>query len=142
METGFDLKEFDRMMNNFEDLKITAMKQSKRIVTRGAEIVLAQQKKDAPKNSGKSYKALKITETKLYKTSVYAKIGIGSDNWEQTKALWFQHFGYFNYGLGGIFNGMFIAVHAGWMNKSFDRCKAQAYNEIYKQVSNIKFDLK
>ena len=138
---GFDLKEFDAMINKFEKLKEKSIKNGKQIVNVGAEIILAQQKIDAPRDSGNGAESLKITQTKLYKTSVYAKIGINSKNWELTKGLWYQHFGYHNNGWGGIFGGKFGATHAGWMNKSFDKCKQQAYDAMYNALRRIDLTL-
>ena len=138
---GFDLKEFDNMMQKFEKLKEKSMKNGKQIVNQAALIVLEQQREDAPRRTGKGADNLRITETKLYKTAVYAKIGIDSKNWEVTKGLWFQHFGYHNNGLGGIFGGRFVATHAGWMNKSFDKCKDRAYEVMYNAIRNIDFKL-
>lgn len=140
-ETGFDLKEFDNMMQKFERLKEKSIKNGKKIVNEAAKIVLEQQREDAPVNTGKGAANLKITEVKLYKTSVYAKIGINSKNWEDTKGLWYQHFGYHNNGLGGIFGGRFVATHAGWMNTSFNKCKGKAYDVLYQQIRSIDFRL-
>lgn len=138
---GFDLKEFDNMMQKFENLKEKSVKDGKKIVNKAAKVVLEQQKKDAPKKTGKGAKSLKVTETKLYKTAVYAKIGINSKNWNTAKSLWFQHFGYHNNGLGGIFGGKFVATHAGWMNVSFDKCKDEAYSVMYDEIKKIDFSL-
>lgn len=137
---GFDLKEFDSMMQKFENLKDKSIKHGKKIINEAAQIVLEQQRVDAPRDSGKGAENLKVTEVKLYKTAVYAKIGINSKNWEVTKGLWYQHFGYHNNGLGGRFGGKFVATHAGWMNTSFDKCKHRAYDVIYSQLRSI--DLK
>ena len=49
---GFDLKEFDTMINKFEKLKEKSLKNGKQIVNVGAEIILAQQKIAAPRDSG------------------------------------------------------------------------------------------
>ena len=137
---GFDLKEFDNMMQKFERLREKSIKDGKKIVNKAAHIVLEQQRQDAPRRTGKGADNLKITETRLYKTAVYAKIGINSKNWEVTKGLWFQHFGYHNNGMGGRFGGKFVAVHAGWMNVSFDKCKDRAYSVMYDEIR--KLDLK
>ena len=138
---GFDLKGFDELMQKSERLKEKSLKNGKAIVNEGAKIVLEQQKKDAPRRTGKGAEALKITETKLYKTSVYAKIGINSKNWEVTKGLWYQHFGYHNNGLGGRFHGKFVATNAGWMNESFDKCKERAYTAMYHALQKVDLDL-
>lgn len=139
--SGFDVKEFDVLMQKFENLKDRSMKNGKQIVNKAAEVVLKQQKIDAPRNTGKGADSLKITEVKLYKASVYARIGISKDNWEVAKGLWYQHFGYHNNGLGGIFGGKFVATHAGWMNQSFDKCKDKAYAILYNEIRQINLKL-
>ena len=135
--SGFDLKHFDEMMQKFEKLKENAMSRGKKVVNVGAKIVLEQQKEDAPRRTGKSRDGLKISETKLYKTSVYAKVGLNSKNWEQSKSLWYHHFGYHNH-----LTGKFYGYHAGWMNTSFDKCKDRARKAMIAELEKTDLTLR
>lgn len=143
--SGFDTSDFNKLSQKIQDLGNVGKKIAKESLLDSAEIVLKQQKQDAPKaksNSTKGYSGLSIDKKiKTYKGgSSYVKIGITSENWETLKHLYFHHFGYENKGRGNRYKGMYISKHAGWMNKSFDKCKDKAKLRLYENIkSKIKF---
>lgn len=140
-KSGFDTSDFDKLARAIENLGREGRKISKQSVLEASEVVLAQQRKDAPKansDSTKGYNHLAISKkVKTYGNgSCYAKIGMTSENWNQVKHLAFQHYGFENHGRGGRYRGMFISKHSGWVNKSFDKCKDKAYKELQSNLKN------
>lgn len=121
-----ELSGFDELVNDLNNLGTIGNKIGRKAVEEGAKIVLEQQKKDAPRDKNDSKHGadkLDITEIKKYAKSgtVVGRVGISSDNWEFTKGLYFNHYGFEHYKSGKMVN-----VHVGWMNDSFKKCKEKA----------------
>ena len=120
-----ELSGFDELISDLNNLGAIGNKIGRKAVEEGAKIVLEQQKKDAPKSDDNDHGAdkLDITEIKKYAKSgtVVGRVGISSDNWEFTKGLYFNHYGFEHYK-----SGKMVDVHVGWMNDSFKKCKDKA----------------
>ena len=120
-----ELSGFDELISDLNNLGAIGNKIGRKAVEEGAKIVLEQQKKDAPRSDDNDHGAdkLDITEIKKYAKSgtVVGRVGISSDNWEFTKGLYFNHYGFEHYK-----SGKMIDVHVGWMNDSFKKCKDKA----------------
>ena len=115
------IKGFDELDNKLESLGNVGRKVGAKAVREGMKPIVEQMKKDAPKDTGKGAKALKTTTVKTYKTgTAVARAGINASNWEKTKHLYFQNYGYINH-----INGKRVKVHIGWMSKSFEKSKSQ-----------------
>lgn len=127
---GLELKGFDDLVEDLNRLGNVGNKISKKAIEEGAKIVLEQQKKDAPRDKNDTEHGadkLDITEIKKYSKSgtVVGRVGISSENWEETKHLYFQHYGYEHYK-----NGERVEVHLGWLNDSFKKCKDKVSKAI------------
>ena len=120
-----ELSGFDELISDLNNLGAIGNKIGRKAVEEGAKIVLEQQKKDAPRSDDNDHGAdkLDITEIKKYAKSgtVVGRVGISSDNWEFTKVLYFNHYGFEHYK-----SGKMVDVHVGWMNDSFKKCKDKA----------------
>ena len=120
-----ELSGFDELISDLNNLGAIGNKIGRKAVEEGAKIVLEQQKKDAPRSDDNDHGAdkLDITEIKKYAKSgtVVGRVGISSDNWEFTKGLYFNHYGFEHYK-----SGKMVDVHVGWMNDSFKKCKDKA----------------
>ena len=126
---GVKINGFDELISDLNNLGTIGNKIGRQAVEEGAKIVLEQQKKDAPRSDDNDHGAdkLDITEIKKYAKSgtVVGKVGISSDNWEFTKGLYFNHYGFEHYKSGEM-----VDVHIGWMNDSFKKCKEKASEKI------------
>ena len=120
---------FDELINDLNNLGNIGNKIGKKAVEEGAKIVLEQQKKDAPRDADNEHGAdkLDITEIKKYAKSstVVAKVGISSENWEEAKHLYFQNYGYELWK-----NGKMVNTHVGWIDDSFKKCKDKATEKM------------
>nr|DAN39037.1 MAG TPA: hypothetical protein [Caudoviricetes sp.] len=120
-----ELSGFDELISDLNNLGAIGNKIGRKAVEEGAKIVLEQQKKDAPRSDDNDHGAdkLDITEIKKYAKSgtVVGRVGISSYNWEFTKGLYFNHYGFEHYK-----SGKMVDVHVGWMNDSFKKCKDKA----------------
>lgn len=117
---------FDELMNDLKNLGNVGNKIGRQAVQEGAQIVLKQQKSDAPRDANSNNHGsdeLNIAKIKKYAKSgtVVARIGITSENWEKVKGLYFNHYGFEHH-----ISGKFVAPHVGWMNDSFKKCKEKA----------------
>lgn len=132
---SIDLKGFDELVNDLNNLGSIGSKIGRKAVEEGAKVVLEQQKKDAPRSDDGDNGAdkLDVVQIKKYSKSgtVVAKIGISSENWEDTKSLYFQNYGYEHYKSGNR-----VEVHLGWINDSFKKCKDKASEIMMKHASN------
>ena len=126
---AIELNGFDELISDLNNLGSIGNKIGKQAIEEGAKIVLEQQKKDAPRSGDDDHGAdkLDITEIKKYTKSgtVVGRVGISSDNWEFTKGLYFNHYGFEHYK-----SGKMVDVHIGWMNDSFKKCKEKASEKI------------
>lgn len=80
---GVNMDGFDDLINTLNDLGNITNKVGKEALEEGSEIVLKQQKKDAPRDSGDGGDHLKIVEG----SAKVSKIGIDDSNWEECKHL-------------------------------------------------------
>ena len=117
---------FDDLEQLLKDLGALGTKVGKEALNDGAEIVLKNQKKDAPRDTG-SADNLKILDGKTHE----AKIGIDYTNWDECKSLYYQDLGYTLWK-----NGKHYEPNVNWMEKSFERCKSQAEKAIVDKLSS------
>lgn len=132
---GLKIDGFEDLFGTLESLGNVGKKIGKSAVKDGLKEVLSQMKDDAPKDTSNSARNLEITRFKQYKGgSVWGACGIGLGNFEKTKGLWYQNFGYQNHGKR-------VEVNVGWMLKSFNKSKSKAQDIImssaYKEIDKI-----
>lgn len=129
---GMEINGFDDLFGTLDLLGNVGTKVGKKAVKAGLDEVLKQMEDDAPKDTGNSSKNLDITTLKQYKGgTIWGSCGISSKNWEETKALWFQHYGYENH-----ITGQRTETNVGWMTSSFEKSNQKAENKIVDVVSN------
>lgn len=134
---GIELKGIDKLVEDLNRLGDVGNKIGKKAVVEGAKIVLDQQIKDAPRDEDNKHGAdnLKVTKIKRYKTGTWVgRVGIDSSNWEETKHLYFQHYGFEHYK-----NGERVDPHLGWMDDSFKKIKERAENTMI-EIANKELD--
>ena len=132
---GVKISGFDELDNKLESLGSVSKRIGQTSLRRGMQHSLEQLKKDAPKDTEKSSKALKVTKTKTYpKTGTCViRAGIDKSNFSKTKNLYFLHYGFENKGLN--FTGQRNATqHIGWVTKSFNKSLPKAEKEIVETV--------
>lgn len=118
---GVSMNGFDDLINTLNDLGNITNKVGKEALEEGSEIVLKQQKKDAPRDSGDGGKHLKIVKG----NSKVSRIGIDHSNWEECKGIYFQNYGFIHYK-----DGKLVDPHIGWVEESFKKCKDKAEKAI------------
>lgn len=120
---------FDELFNTLESLGNVGDKIAVKAVRRGTKPALKSLRRYAPKKSGEGADNLKVISVKVYKSgSVWGKVGIDKSNWEKTKQLWYQNFG-FDVG------NTHVTKHVGWVERAFQECKKDAQKEIMDTVS-------
>lgn len=127
---------FNDIFSTMEQLGEVGKKAGKDAVKSGLNEVLDSLKKDAPVDKYKSRNKLSIQHIRANKNgSAWGACGIGSSNWEDTKQLWFQHYGYENHGLN--FTGQHrIENNAGWMDKTFKKVQKKAEDKMMNTLSS------
>lgn len=135
---SMELDGFDDIFDTVEILGDVGKRAGKKAVKSALDISLNQLKTDSPrakKNSSNSADKLAIQYIKNNKNgSAWGSCGIGSKNWEDTKGLWYQHFGYENH-----VTKDFVDKNVGWMTKGFEKVKAKAEKEML-DVLNTEID--
>ena len=114
---GIEMKGFDDIgstlnsLGKVEDkITTTALRNS---MKDGLEIIKGKAPK-ASKGSTNSAEHLKVGKIKRYKSgSVWGGMGIDSSNWENTKGLYFQHWGYEHWK-----SGKRVQPHVGWFDEA------------------------
>ncbi len=149
------IRGFDELEKKIEALGNVGKKVGAKAVREGMKPILEQMKKDAPNNpkgvsslgftykKTKGAKTLKVTKVKTYaKTgTTIIRAGIDKSNWDETKHLYFQHYGYENKGLKGRFKGVQVNTHVGWVTKSFNHKKEEGMKRmtevVQSEINNI-----
>lgn len=135
---GLKLQGFDELIDDLNNLGTIGNKIGRQAVGEGAKIVLHQQKSDSPRDANKNDHGadkLKVTQIKRYKNgTTVGKVGIDSTNWQETKHLVFQHYGFEHYKSKEL-----VDVHIGWMNDSFKKCKDKA-SEVIIDIASKEID--
>lgn len=121
---------FNELERKLDSLGDVGRKVGKQAVREGIKVVVDQMKKDAPKDTGNSAKSLKTTAIKTYPRTgtAVARAGINASNWEKTKSLYFQHYGYINH-----INNKKVTKNVGWLSRSFNKSK----NEGQKRMVDV-----
>lgn len=116
----------DELISSLEQLGDVGKKAGKKAVNEGLKVFLDEMKKDAPIDENNSRSKLAVQNVKTNRNgAAWGSVGIGKKNWEQTKQLWFQHWGYRNF--GWYFGGRLkIDKNVGWLDKSYEKSKAKA----------------
>ena len=111
-------------------------KAGRKAIKNGLDVTLEQLKNDAPVDKYKSRNKLSIQHIRANKDgSAWGACGIGSKNWSDTKQLWFQNYGFENYGLN--FTGQHrIENNVGWIDKSFKKVQKKAENKMMNTLSS------
>ncbi len=134
---GVTVEGLDDLMSTINNLGDIGTKAGRKAIQEGSEIILETMKHEAPQSDGSSIKPssghgaeyLAIQYIKTTPSTVYGATGIGSKNWQQTKQFWFQHYGYFDYGLN--FQGNpYVNNNVGWVWKAQNRCADKAQNKV------------
>ena len=123
------MKGFDELESKLDALGKVGDKVEKTATKEGAKVVLDHFKNNAPADSGKSRKALKVTSTKKFKSGTWSRVGINASNWEKCKGLYFQHYGYTHWKSGKQVN-----TNVGWMTKEFSKVEDKARNVIIREA--------
>lgn len=117
---SFECKGLDRLIKKIDDIAKVPEELKDEIIEDVAEEVLKQQKKDAPANTGKGKEALDIIDIRSGEGYTFIDIGIGAENWEQCKGLWFQNFD------GERSSGRYVL----WMENSFKSIEKSIKEDI------------
>lgn len=129
---ALEVKGLEYITTTLENLGKAGEKVAQDAVKTSLKQVLPKIKTQAPEDSGQGKKKLKVTKVKKYRKSVWGGVGIDRTNWEATKGLWFQHYGYANHGWEDRFKGMRISKHVGW----FDRASQAVEQEVLDTLEN------
>lgn len=124
---------FDSLNATLKALGNLGNKISNDVLKESASTVLTQQKKDAPRSKDGDNGADKLAIDKItsYKGNKSIKIGITSENWEDCKGLYFQHYGYELWK-----NGKRYEPHLGWVDNSFDKIKGKVIEQMKSKIQS------
>lgn len=96
--SDFDTKCLEELLKDFQNLDSKIKKTiAKEAVDEASDILLESIKQEAPKakvNSKSSYLFLDKEIMSSSDSSIQAKMGINSKNWEQTRGLWFHYWSF------------------------------------------------
>ena len=130
---AFRVEGFEQLVQKLERMGQAGNKIANTALKEAGEIIVQQQKQDAPRHPGKpsrdkkqhGYEGLQVGRIRTAKASKnkYVQIGIngsGYDYWDTVAGVYFQHHGYHNHRNGKYYAGSL------WMDKSFNKAKDRA----------------
>ena len=120
--SSFRMEGFDDLVRKLDTMGQVGNKIGNNALKAASQVIVEQQKKDAPRDTGKGAESLKPGKIKTSAAkNKYIQVGIVSEsNWESVQGVYFQHYGYKNHRTG--------KYHAGslWMDHSFEKAKGVA----------------
>lgn len=127
---NFNVKGIDKLLKDLENLADKPDKIKKKLINTAAEETLDIEKDEAPKDKPESYKYLSILENRDGDGYLFIDVGINKENWEETKGLYYQ-----NYGFEWKVNGENSKVgrvdpHYMWMKKASKKAEKKVKNII------------
>lgn len=132
---AIQLKGLDRVIKKLD--KLSNIK-TRDIMEEVAEITTKGIQQEAQKFSDTSYMYVNKVEVRDYGTSCFIDVGLSNDNaqFELWKPLWFQHWGFNDYGLN--FTGQYyINNHKSWFEEAIAKQEQKALKAI-KQKTQAK----
>lgn len=131
------LEGFDELIKTMDELGDIGKKVGRKGIKKALEATLPTVKEIAPKDSGEAVNNLSIGTIKTYQGgSVWGGVGINAKNWDKTKSLYFQHYGFKHYK-----DGKLVEPHKGWMDKAVEASAPKAIgileNEIRQELDKI-----
>ena len=134
---SIELNGFDDVLNTLENLGEFGKKIEVNSLRKAMKAGLPYIQNVAPSDTGNSKSKLDVGKIKKYKSgSVWGNMGITSKNWEQTKGLYFQHYGYHNMGRGGRYHGKMVTKNKGWFDRAYDVATQPVLNSLEKEMTN------
>lgn len=119
------IKKLDKLSNvKTEDIVVEAGKEVEKEVRNYAK-----------RFSKEGYKHIGVFEPRKYGLSCYVDVGLKNENadWEEWKSLYFQHWGYWNYGLN--FNGKYyIKPHQLWFDIAVKQAEESAKRHLKEEL--------
>ena len=120
---ALEIKGLDVLEKKLKDLEVSTNSVTKKAIDKALNETLPILQHEAPKDSGDGAKALEIKDSgaKKYRRSAWGKMGITSENWNETKHLLFQHYGFYN-----VRAKKNVAKHIGWFDEASDKILPKA----------------
>lgn len=131
---SLEVQGLEDLLNTVDDLGQVGNRIKASSLKKAMQPMLNQAKADAPKNTGNSAKYLRTTVKKYRNGDLQGRMGIDGTNWEKCKALWFQHWGYNNYGgRTKSFKGR-VEKHVGWFDKTTNKTKNSVVDNFSREI--------
>lgn len=127
---GFTIKNLDKLLKQVSKAPESMIKFMEVTCKECAEIVLKAEQKSAPKDTGNSAMNLDIVDQRKGTTYAYYEIGINARNWDMTKGLWFQNYGFHNWLIDER-----IVINVGWMKKAVASIQREVNRKYDEMVS-------
>lgn len=125
---------FAELYKTLDSLGEVAKNIGKKAVKAGLETAIPILQKEAPKNNESllhQAQFLDIESIKSYKSgNIWGHCGIHKGNWEKTKGLYFQNYGFINH-----YNNTFVNKNIGWMQRAFEKCNGKSESEMLRVVA-------
>lgn len=110
---NIDIKGINSLLNKLQRLENVNFQQE---IQQIGDIVIKQMQSVTPRNTGKSAESIGVDSIISYKMGFLMKIGLSSKTapWDDWKGVYFQNYGYHNWGQGGRFKGVLVMTHLNW----------------------------
>lgn len=113
---NIDIKGINSLLNKLQRLEnVDFQAEIKQI----GEEVIRQMQSVTPRDTGKSAESIGVDSIISYKMGFLMKIGLSSKTapWDDWKGVYFQNFGYHNFGHGGRYKGVFVMTNLNWFTE-------------------------
>lgn len=113
---NIDIKGINSLLNKLQRLENVNFQQE---IQQIADIVIKQMQSVTPKNTGLAQSSIGVSDMINMKMGFIMKVGLSPKTapWDDWKSVYFQNYGYHNWGQNGRYKGVFVTTHLGWFTE-------------------------
>lgn len=126
---NIDITGINSLLNKLKNLENVNFQQE---IKQIGDIVIKQMQSVTPRDTGLAQSSIGVSDMINMKMGFIMKVGLSPKTapWDNWKGVYFQNFGYHNFGHGGRYKGVFVTTHLGW----FTEFEQSISNEVKKTI--------
>lgn len=113
---NIDIKGINSLLNKLQRLENVNFQQE---IKQIGDIVIKQMQSVTPVNTGLSQQSIGVSDMINMRMGFIMKVGLSPKTapWDDWKGVYFQNYGYHNWGQNGRYKGAFVNAHLGWFTE-------------------------
>lgn len=113
---NIDISGINSLLNKLQRLENVNFQQE---IKQIGDIVIKQMQSVTPVNTGLAQSCIGVSDMINMRMGFIMKVGLSPKTapWDDWKGVYFQNYGYHNWGQNGRYKGVFVDAHLGWFTE-------------------------